>query len=262
MQGRRSLGNPLEKPMQQNPNRIRRTIPLLQVGCANLQESSSMEEKNPSKATMPSLIKGEEELNTRSPNTMANSEHDGKEVDKFAKIQDGESSSKNEAEPKEEISDQPEIHGEKEEEEKFKLIPGDWWYCDEDRERFFFGLHLKLSYLQIYLPFLEAMETDPRYAKFCKGPSSREIEILMQQYLPVKRKDPGSFSLEIIFANKHTARGLIDLGASCSIMPFSIYKKIGALKLKPSYAYLKMADKTRKKAMGALINQNYTYILL
>ena len=88
------------------------------------------------------------------------------------------------------------------------------------------------------------MERDSRYAKSCKGPSSREIKIIMQQYLPMKVKDPGSFCLEINFANKQTARGLLDLGASCSIMPFSIYKKIGDLKLKPSNAHLKMADKS------------------
>ena len=74
----------------------------------------------------------------------------------------------------------------------------------------------------------------------------------MRQYVPMKTEDPGSFCLEVNFANKQTAQGLLDLGASWSIMPFSIYKKIGTPKLNRSNAYLRMADKTRKKAMEEL----------
>ena len=37
-----------------------------------------------------------------------------------------------------------------------------------------------------------------------------------------------------------------------ALCPFSIYKKIGTLKLKPSNAHLKMADKSRMKARGLL----------
>ena len=74
----------------------------------------------------------------------------------------------------------------------------------------------------------------------------------MQHYLPVKRDDPGSFGLEVTFANKQTARGLIDLGASFNIMPYSIYKKMGIGELQPSKTKLKMADKSQKKARGLL----------
>ena len=70
----------------------------------------------------------------------------------------------------------------------------------------------------------------------------------MQHYLPLKRDDLGSFSLEITFANKQIARGLIDLGASCNVMPYSIYKRIGVGELQPSKTKLKMADKSQKKA--------------
>ena len=140
---------------------------------------------------------------------MASTEHNDRKTASFVKLQEGEALSKKEAGFKEEVTDQPENHkeGDKEatEKEKFKLIPGEWWYSDEDRDKFFFCLQLRLAYLQRYLPLLEAIEMVPEYAKHYKGPSSREIERLMQHYLPTKRDDPGSFSLEIIFANKQTA---------------------------------------------------------
>ena len=180
---------------------------------------------------------------------MANSEQDGENI---PELQKGETSSNNEAENKEDTSNQIEIHEEEEEEDPFKVIPGEWWYGDKERDNFFADLHIKLNYLQRYLPFLKAMEKDPKYAKLCKGPPSREIETVIQQYVPRKAEDPGRFVLHINFANKHVAEGVVDLGASCNIMPLSIYKKIGTPRLKPSNAYLGMAEKTRKKAMGEL----------
>ena len=108
-------------------------------------------------------------------------------------------------------------------------------------------MHQKLVYLQGCLPYLRAMEKDPKYVK--KGPSSRDVELLMQQYVPEKAADPGSLFLEINFANGYTSQGLIDFGASCSIMPLSIYQKAGLPKLKSSNAYLTRMDGTKNIAM-------------
>ena len=206
------------------------------------------EEENSSRAAI-SSIKGKEELRPQSSNTMANSEQDGENI---VEHQEGESSSNNEAENKEEASDQFENHEEEEEEDPLKVIFEEWWYGDKERDNFFADLRIKLDYLQKYLSFLKAMERDPKYAKLCMGPSSREIKTIMRRYVPMKAKDPGRFFLDVNFANKHIAEGVVDLGASCSIMPFSIYKKIGTPKLNQSNAYLRMADITRKKAMGEL----------
>ena len=179
---------------------------------------------------------------------MANTEHNDGKVTSFVELQESEALNKKEAGFKEEATDQPANHEEEDKEatkkEKFKLIPREWWYSDKNRDKFFFSLHLRLAYLQRYLPLFEVVEMVPQYAKHYKGPSRKEIERLMQHYLPTKRDDPGSFSLEIIFANKQTAKGLIDIGTSCNVMPYSIYKKIGVEELQPSKANLKMADKS------------------
>ena len=110
--------------MQHNSNRI---------GTLFQEESEALseEEKNPHEAAA-SLIKGEEGVNPRQPKAMA------KEIEKVAKLQEGESSSKNEVGIKEEASDQFEIHEEEEEEDPFKLIPENWWYGDDERDNFFF----------------------------------------------------------------------------------------------------------------------------
>ena len=64
---------------------------------------------------------------------------------RFVKLQEGEALSKEKAGSKEEVSDQIANHKEEDKEatekEKFKLIPREWWYSDEDRDKFFFRLH-------------------------------------------------------------------------------------------------------------------------
>ena len=140
----------------------------------------------------------------------------------------------------------------KEEENPFEVFPGDRWYGSIERDNFFSDLHRKLNYLQECLPYLKAMEKDPKYTKKGKGPSSEEVESIIQQYVPAKEEDPGSISIDINFANGYTDQGLIDMGSGYNIMPLSIYNKIGTPKLKSSNAYLKMADGTWKMAIGEL----------
>ena len=52
----------------------------------------------------------------------------------------------------------------------------------------------------------------------------------------------------VLQATKHWQ----DLGASCNVMPYSIYKRIGVGELQPIKTKLKMVDKSQKKARGLL----------
>lgn len=45
--------------------------------------------------------------------------------------------------------------------------------------------------------------------------------------MPVKKKDRGSVTIPCIIGNRTLKKMLIDLGASVSLMPLSIYKKLG-----------------------------------
>ena len=202
-------GKLLENSMQHNPTQNRTPF---QVGLAGLKDPYSKEEKK-QYVVAALFIKGKEGVHSKQQKTM-------EQIERVAVHQE-ESYDENEVKKTLGDFDIPAI---KEEEDPFQIFPGDWWYESVERYNFFSELHRKLNYLQECLPYLKAMERDPKYAKMCKGPSSREVELIMQQYVPMKEEDPGSLYLDINFANGYTDQGLIDLGSSCNIMPFSIYE--------------------------------------
>ncbi|GJU98446.1 hypothetical protein Tco_1327717 [Tanacetum coccineum] len=70
-----------------------------------------------------------------------------------------------------------------------------------------------LKQLHINLPFIEALAQMPKYAKFIK--------------LPSKEKDPGSFTIPCDIGQLHINNTLADLGASISLMPNTMYEKLG-----------------------------------
>ncbi|GJV55246.1 hypothetical protein Tco_1456251 [Tanacetum coccineum] len=67
---------------------------------------------------------------------------------------------------------------------------------------------------------------------------------LLQNHLPPKENDPGSFILSCSIRQLDFNNALADLGASISIMPFSMFKCLGRGKLKPIDMVLEMADDT------------------
>jgi len=181
-------GEILDKSMQSNftPTRIPPN-----KGLADLSRFYSKKDKK--QYMVASLhIKEKEVALQKSPQNMAEPANNAHQE---------ESSGENEVENQEEFD----AHFE-EEEDPFRVFPGDWWYGSIERNKFFSDLHQKLVYLQGCLPYLRAMEKDPKYVK--KGPSSRDVELLMQQYVPEKAADPGSLFLEINFANGYTSQGV------------------------------------------------------
>ncbi|XP_050909358.1 uncharacterized protein LOC127123153 [Lathyrus oleraceus] len=99
--------------------------------------------------------------------------------------------------------------------------------------------------LELNIPFLEALEQMPTYAKFMKDIISkkRTIEtnpiiltetcsaILQGMKVPVKKKDRGSVTIPCTIGDRSFKKALIDLGASVSLMPLSIYKRLGIGKI-------------------------------
>ncbi|XP_020258189.1 uncharacterized protein LOC109834561 [Asparagus officinalis] len=106
----------------------------------------------------------------------------------------------------------------------------------------------------------------PSYAKFLKEILSNkrkleeyetvalteECSAIIQNKLPPKLKDPGSFSIPCVIGNVSINRALCDLGASVSLMPMSIYKKLGIGDLKPTTISLQLADRSVKYPVGIL----------
>ncbi|XP_021745538.1 uncharacterized protein LOC110711466 [Chenopodium quinoa] len=121
-----------------------------------------------------------------------------------------------------------------------------------------------LKSLHINIPFLEAMTQMPPYAKFLKELLSNkkklsdecitlphQVSALVQRTLPTKQCDPGSFTLPVKIGDMETTGALADLGASVSLMPLSIAKKL-KFEMIPSRKVIQLADRSTKFPCGEL----------
>ncbi|XP_047151133.1 uncharacterized protein LOC124823052 [Vigna umbellata] len=119
--------------------------------------------------------------------------------------------------------------------------------------------------LGITIPLTEALHQIPAYAKFLKKSLKKKkyldegtIEVqgncnaILQKTLPLKVKDPGSFTIRCTIGNCDVGKALIDLGASINLMPLSVIKKIGDLEVKSTKMVLQMADRSTKNGYGVV----------
>ncbi|XP_021753781.1 uncharacterized protein LOC110719187 [Chenopodium quinoa] len=97
-----------------------------------------------------------------------------------------------------------------------------------------------LKKLHINISFLDTISEMPSYAKILKGMLSNkkrleenatialtaECSAILKNTLPKKLGDPGSYSIPVKLGDIEINRALCDLGASVSLMPLSICKKL------------------------------------
>ncbi|KAL5781937.1 hypothetical protein ACOSP7_006966 [Xanthoceras sorbifolium] len=102
--------------------------------------------------------------------------------------------------------------------------------------------------LHINIPFAEALAQMPSYVKFLKEILSKkrrledhetvalteECSAIIQNKLPQKLKDPGSFTIPCTIGSSEFVKALCDLGASINLMPFSVFRKLGLGEVKPT----------------------------
>ncbi|GJW41369.1 DNA damage-inducible protein 1-like protein [Tanacetum coccineum] len=77
---------------------------------------------------------------------------------------------------------------------------------------------------------------------------------VFQNELPSKEKDPGSFVLPCIIGNTTVSNVLADLGASISVMPFSMFKHLGLGNPRPVNMVIEMADRSMHYLKGIVEN--------
>src|ERR1044072_2068982 len=121
--------------------------------------------------------------------------------------------------------------------------------------------------LHVDIPFSEVLEKMPQYNKFMKEILSKkrrlsemdEVVMLNEECsaaikgkLLVKVKDPGQFILPVEFEGREELRGLVDLGASICLMPFSLFQKWGIGEMKPTRMSLQLADRTAAVPRGVV----------
>ncbi|XP_035831892.1 uncharacterized protein LOC118480970 [Helianthus annuus] len=123
--------------------------------------------------------------------------------------------------------------------------------------------------LKINLPFIEALQSMPKYAKFLKDLLKRKERIgelsnipltggcsaVVLNKLPEKLTDPGTFTIPCFFGGAATpSHALADLGASINLMPFSLYERLGLGELTPTRMSLSLADRSVKYPRGVVEN--------
>ncbi|XP_021771210.1 uncharacterized protein LOC110735344 [Chenopodium quinoa] len=125
-----------------------------------------------------------------------------------------------------------------------------------------FGKFLEvIKSLHISVPFVDAMKQIPHYSKFLKDLLSgrRECETvsltancsaILSNKLPTKLKDPGNFSIPCSINGIEFDKALCDLGASVSLMPYSVYQKLSVGTLSLTNITLQLADCSVKFPMG------------
>ncbi|XP_015168673.1 uncharacterized protein [Solanum tuberosum] len=122
-----------------------------------------------------------------------------------------------------------------------------------------FGKFLSLlKQVHINLPLVDILQGIPKYAKYVKDivASKRrltEYETValtekcnsrIQNRLPKKLKDLGSFTVQITIGQTVHTRGLCDLGASINLMPQSLYQKLALGSPKRTTIILQLADRS------------------
>ncbi|KAK8684264.1 hypothetical protein V6N13_040294 [Hibiscus sabdariffa] len=112
-----------------------------------------------------------------------------------------------------------------------------------------------LDQFHINIPFLEAIEQVPSYAKFLKDivTKKRKVEsyktvVVASEYcagrveLPMKKKDPCSFIIPCSIGNNFMGNALCDLGSNVNLMPKVVFK--------PTTVILQLADRSHVRPEG------------
>lgn len=124
----------------------------------------------------------------------------------------------------------------------------------------------QMSEVQITMPIIDAFMLVPQYSKFLKdvvASKKKEMEgmmilthecnaIIQRLDVPKKLEDPGCFTLPCTLGPMMFEKCLCDLGASVSLMPLSVAKKLGFTQYKKCRLSLVLADRSVKYPVGIL----------
>ncbi|CAM8963412.1 unnamed protein product [Rhodiola kirilowii] len=134
------------------------------------------------------------------------------------------------------------------------------------RDKEFMQFVDKIRTLYITMPFTDAITQIPTYTKFMKEilngkrkmnetetvALSEECSAAMHVPMPPKLKDSGSFSIPCDIGGLTIHCALCDLGASVSIMPYSLYSKLNLGDLCPTNISNRLADRSCRLLKGIL----------
>ncbi|GJS98808.1 reverse transcriptase domain-containing protein [Tanacetum coccineum] len=122
--------------------------------------------------------------------------------------------------------------------------------------------------VRINIPLVDVLAGMPNYGKFLKDLISNknkieqistafisdEISAMIQNKVPPKLRDPGSFLIPCNFNKALSCNALADLGASINLMPYSLYAKLSLGTLKPTKMSVRLADRSFQYPVGIAEN--------
>ncbi|XP_078176374.1 uncharacterized protein LOC144569775 [Carex rostrata] len=137
-----------------------------------------------------------------------------------------------------------------------------------------------LKQLHIIIPFTDALTQILTYVKFLKDILSNKRRLgghekvklveqcsaILSSVLPPKLEDPGKFSIPCTIENATIKKTLCDLGASVSLMPRTIFERMGVGELRPTGMTLQLADSSIRLPLGivedvpVLIGKFYVHV--
>ncbi|GJS90354.1 reverse transcriptase domain-containing protein, partial [Tanacetum coccineum] len=122
--------------------------------------------------------------------------------------------------------------------------------------------------VRINVPLIDVLAGMPNYGKFLKELISNKNKIeqisaaflsdessaMIQNKVPPKLGDPGSFLIPCNFNKTFSCNALADLGASINLMPYSLYAKLSLENLKPTKMSVRLADRSFQYPVGIAEN--------
>ncbi|XP_010468566.1 PREDICTED: uncharacterized protein LOC104748657 [Camelina sativa] len=120
--------------------------------------------------------------------------------------------------------------------------------------------------IELRMPLIDAFVMIPPYQKFLKDAVMERIKevqgmvhlshecsaIIQKQVNPQKLRDPGSFTIPCSIGPLTFNRCLCDLGASVSLMPLTVARRLGFTRYKPCNISLILADRSIRLPHGVL----------
>ncbi|XP_028761517.1 uncharacterized protein LOC114720049 [Neltuma alba] len=106
----------------------------------------------------------------------------------------------------------------------------------------------------------------PKYAKFLKDVLSKkkrfgefetvalieDCSAILQQNLPPKLRDPGSFYIPCNIGKHFNGKALRDLGASVNLMPLTVFNRLNLGEARPTTVTLLFADRSISYPKGII----------
>jgi len=120
--------------------------------------------------------------------------------------------------------------------------------------------------LEITMPFGEALQQMPLYAKFLKDMLTRKnkyihsdniivegnYSVVIQRILPPKHKDTGNVTIPCSIGEVSIGKALIDLGASINLMSLFMCRRLGELEIMPTKMTLQLAYRSITRPYGVI----------